>query len=221
MKLAVLFSGGKDSCLALHKALSEGHEVKYLLTVMPEIMESFMFHTPDFGLLEKQAEMLDIELVMITSKGEENKELEDLEELISSVKKEVDGICVGGIASNYQGSRVKKICDKLNLKFYAPLWNYSPEQIWDELLSLGFKVIITKIACEGMPKYFIGRTIDEKTLAELKKLSEKYRFRLDFEGGEAESAVLWMPEFKKEIKIKQEIESDGEYNHRIKIKKTE
>ena len=28
MKLAVLFSGGKDSCLALHKAKEEGNEIK-------------------------------------------------------------------------------------------------------------------------------------------------------------------------------------------------
>jgi len=55
----------------------------------------------------------------------------------------------------------------------------------------------------------------------LKKLSEKYKFRLDFEGGEAESAVLKMPEFKKEIHIKYNIKSDGEYRHFLDIKKVE
>ena len=36
IKAAVLFSGGKDSCLALHKALEKGLDVKYLLCVLPE-----------------------------------------------------------------------------------------------------------------------------------------------------------------------------------------
>ena len=64
MKLGVLFSGGKDSCLALHKALKEGHEVLYLLSVIPENFDSFMFHKPYLDLLEKQAEMLDIDLII-------------------------------------------------------------------------------------------------------------------------------------------------------------
>src|SRR3989338_959141 len=108
-KLAVLFSGGKDSCLALHKAKLEGHEIKYLLSIIPKNFDSFMFHRPYLKLLEKQAEMLDIDLIIFESEGIENKEIDDLRLLIEKVKDKVDVIVVGGIASNYQGSRIKKI----------------------------------------------------------------------------------------------------------------
>ena len=219
MILAMLFSGGKDSCLALHKAIKEGHEVKYLMTILPETQESFMFHTPDILLLKKQAEMLGIELITQKSKAEKEIELLDLEKLLKKVVGKVDAIGAGGIASNYQGERIKHICKKLNLEFYAPLWGFSSDYIWKELLENKFEVIITKIACEGIDSKFLGRVINLPLLEELKKLSEKYKFRIDFEGGEAETAVLNMPDFKKDIKIEFDFVKEGKYNSVIKIKR--
>ena len=216
MKVAVLFSGGKDSCLALHKVLEKGHEVVYLLNVYTDNHDSFMFHKPDLGLLERQADELGIELVIQGSRGVEDKELDDLRELILGVKDRVGGIVVGGIASSYQGKRVKKICDEWGLEFIAPLWDYDSERLWKELLGEGFKVIMTKISCDGLGKEFLCKVIDGGAYGDLKKLAEKYKFRLDFEGGEAETAVLWMPGFEKEIKIDCDIESEGEYRHFIK-----
>ncbi len=218
-KAALLFSGGKDSCLALHIAKQNNYEIKYLLSVIPKNFDSFMFHKPYLKLLGKQAEMLGIDLVIMESEGIENKEIEDLKDLIESIAGKIDTIIVGGIASNYQGKRIKEICSKLGLDFYAPLWDYDGEKIWDKLLDNDFKVILTKISCEGIPKEFLGKTIDRKMFLELKKLSDKYKFRLDFEGGEAESAVLKMPEFRKEIHIKYEIVSDGKYRHFLDVKK--
>jgi diphthine-ammonia ligase len=214
-KYAVLFSGGKDSCLALHKTLKMGGEVRYLLSIAPENFDSFMFHKPYINLLEKQSEVLGIKLAVMKSKGIENEEIGDLRRLIMKVRGKVDGIVVGGIASSYQGNRIKKICDELGLEFYAPLWDYDGEAIWNELFSEGFKVILTKIACDGIGKEWLGREINKNNFKELKKLSQKYKFRIDFEGGEAESAVLFMPEFSGEIKIKFKIKSEGEYRHFI------
>ncbi len=221
-KAAVLFSGGKDSCLALHKILQDKrYNIKYLLSIIPSNLDSFMFHKPYFGLLNKQAEFLGIELIVMKSEGVEEKEVDDLRELIIKVKDKINVIVVGGIASNYQGQRVKKICDELDLEFYAPLWNYNGEKIWKELFDTKFKVILTKISCEGLNDEWLGKIIDKVKFKELKKLSEKYKFRLDFEGGEAESAVLYMPEFKKDIKIKFDIIKESEYRAYLNIKKVE
>lgn len=219
-KTAVLFSGGKDSCLALHKALkSKRYDIKYLLSVIPETQDSYMFHKPYLNLLNKQAEMLDIDLVIKSSKAEKEKELKDLEELIKSVKKEIEVIVVGGIASDYQGSRIKKICDKLGLEFVAPILGYTPEGVWKELLDEGFKVILTKRACDGLTNDFLGKVFDKELLDKMIERSKKYKFRIDFEGGEAESAVLDMSEFKKEIKIDYKIKEEGEYNALLIINK--
>jgi len=213
-KAAVLFSGGKDSCLAFHLSAKK-FNIVYLLSIIPDNFDSFMFHKPYLELLERQAESLDKDLVVMGSKGEEEKEVDDLRKLISKVVDDIDVIVVGGIASNYQGKRVKKICNELGLEFYAPLWDYKDDKVWKELFKRKFKVILTKVSCDGLGKQWLGEVIDEERFKELKKLSKKYKFRIDFEGGEAESAVLFMPDFKKEIYIRYSIKSEGEYRHFI------
>ena len=40
MKLGILFSGGKDSTLALAKAKEEGHEISCLISIISENKES-------------------------------------------------------------------------------------------------------------------------------------------------------------------------------------
>lgn len=218
-KAAVLFSGGKDSCLALHIAKMNGYDIRYLLSIIPESKDALLYHTPDMKLLRKQADCLGVKLIIQRAKFGEKKELDGLRKLLVRVRGKVDVIIVGGIASSYQAKRFKKEIEKLRLKVYAPLWNFSAEKLWKKLLNEDFEVILTKIACEGLKKEHLGKIIDEKMFLELKKLSEKYRFRLDFEGGEAETAILFMPGFKnkKHIKIKFSIKSEGKYRHFLDI----
>jgi len=216
---AVLFSGGKDSCLALFKAKNQGCSIKYLLSVIPRSHDSYMYHKPNIILLKKQAEMLGIPLIIKKSSAKKEEELKDLIKLINKVKKEVEYLIIGGIASNYQAERIKKIVEGTKLKVISPLWRYSPEELWRELLKNNFKVIIIKIACEGLPKEMLGKVIDEKMLLRLKSLSQKYKFSLDFEGGDAETAVLYCPLFKKKIKIRFKEKSEGKYRHFIVIEK--
>ena len=195
-----------------------GYEIEYLLNMDVVNKDSFMFHKPEMGLVKAQAGELGLGggLVVVNSKGEKDKEVDELKDLIASVKGRVSGIVVGGIASSYQGNRIKKICDELGLDFIAPIWDYSPENVWKELLDKGFKVVMTKIACDGLSKDWLGKIIDKENFSELTKLSEKYKFRLDFEGGEAETSVLYMPGFENEIKIDFDVESEGDYRHWMK-----
>ena len=44
MNAAILFSGGKDSTMALYYALKEKEDVKYLLSMKSINDESYMFH---------------------------------------------------------------------------------------------------------------------------------------------------------------------------------
>ena len=82
-----MFSGGKDSTLALHKAL-EKEEVACLITLFSENEESYMFHTPNVSLTRLQAEALDLPLVEWVTKGEKEVELADLEAAIAQAIKE-------------------------------------------------------------------------------------------------------------------------------------
>lgn len=219
LKAAVLFSGGKDSCLALLKAKEKGFKIKYLLTILPSSYDSYMFHKPSLVLLKTQAKALKLPLIIEKSKSVKEKELNDLERLLKKVIGKVDLIVSGGVASEYQYNRIKKIVEKFNFKLFCPLWQESAEKIWDECLKNNFKIILTKICCEGIAKEWLGKEIDEEKLKKLKELSKKHGFSLEFEGGDAETAVLFMPLFSNKIEIKSKIKTENNYRHFLLIKK--
>ena len=78
MKVAVLFSGGKDSTMALYNALEIGEDVKYLLSMKSVNDESYMFHVPNIHITDLLAEALDIPIITAQTQGIKEEELEDL-----------------------------------------------------------------------------------------------------------------------------------------------
>ena len=75
MKLGVLFSGGKDSTLALHMA-AEKEQVTCLITLWSKNPESYMFHTPNIDLTAMQAQALNLPLVVKATEGKKEEELQ-------------------------------------------------------------------------------------------------------------------------------------------------
>lgn len=213
MRVAILFSGGKDSTLAVYEVLQAGYDVKYLISVFPRSRESYMFHYPNIELTGQQAKSMGIPIITRTTEGEKERELHDLEEALKPIKDKIDCVISGAVASEYQLSRVDKICKKLNLKSFAPLWHKDPLDLWRMCLDNGFKIMITAVACEGLDKSWLGKIINEDNFKELKHLSEKYRFHLSGEGGEFETLVVDCSLFRKALKVeKTRIEWDEKTN---------
>ena len=202
MKLAVLFSGGKDSTFTVYKALKEGHKVRYLISLICDNPASYMFHYPNINLTKIQSECMGIPIVTKKTKGQKEKELEDIKSVLSRIRDEIEGVGAGALASRYQFDRVSNICKEMNLRTYTPCWMQDQEEHIKELLDAGFEVIITGVAARGLGKEWLGRKLDWNSFKELKKLKEKYNIHIGGEGGEYESLVLDCPLFKKRIEVK-------------------
>ncbi len=198
MKLAALISGGKDSSFAINKAMQEGHVVTNLVTIMPANEDSYMFHSTNIHLTGLISEACGIPLTSVASSGEKEQELNDLKEALCRVK--VDGVAIGAIASEYQASRVRRICDELGLSMYAPLWHHEPETLLREMIKC-MDIRIVKVAAGGMDESWLGRKFDEKLIEDLKALNRKYRVHIAGEGGEYETLVLDAPYYKKRINL--------------------
>lgn len=199
---AVLFSGGKDSTMAAYKAMKDGWKVEYLLSMHSENPHSYMFHVPNIHLTHLLSQAMELPLIQAETPGEKEKELEDLKQAMINLKKNgVETIFTGAIHSDYQKSRIDGLCDEIGLESIAPLWHQKPLEYMQEVVDLGFKVIITSVSAEGLDESWLGRVIDEELLEELKVLNERYGLHMAFEGGEAETLVLDGPIFKKRLKI--------------------
>jgi len=201
MRVAVLFTGGKDSTYAAYKALKSGLEVKYLLTLASKNPYSWMFHTVNIDVTRYQAEAMGIKQLMQYTLGKKDEELKDLEDAIACVRNEVEGVVSGAIASKYQKDRIDSICEKLGLISIAPLWGHEPVELLSEMLNAGVDAIITSVAAQGFDESWLGRKIDKSALHDFVELNQRYGISPSGEGGEYESLVLDAPFFKKRIEV--------------------
>jgi ABC transporter with metal-binding/Fe-S-binding domain ATP-binding protein len=203
MKIACLFSGGKDSCYSLWYMLHQGFDVVALISVKPDNPASWMFHYPAIEWTKLQAESMEIPMILLKTSGKKDEELNDLKELLNDLKENlgIKAISFGAIASDYQKTRIERLCEELGLKSFAPLWHKNPESLLLEEINFKFEIIITACSALGFTKDWIGKKIDKALVEKLKKLSKKYGIHIGFEGGEAETFVLDSPIFKKRIQI--------------------
>jgi len=201
MRVAALATGGKDSALALYRALKLGYEVKFLVTMIPQREDSWMFHFPNIHLTDLFAKAVKIPLVKAETVGIKETELKDLKNLLATL--DIEGVVSGAISSRYQKERIDKVCQELNLKSIAPLWQEDSMHLLKEIVNLNFEVIFAGVYAYGFDQSWLGRKIDSTTLKDLVELNNKYQISLVGEGGEYETLVLDAPFFRKRIRVLQ------------------
>jgi diphthine-ammonia ligase len=202
MKLGVLFSGGKDSTLALHKA-AEKEQVACLITVLSENPESYMFHTPNIHITALQAKAIDLPLITKITEGKKEDELKDLERAIADAvdQQGIEGVVTGAVESVYQAERVQRICNNLDLWCFNPLWKRNQRLLLEELIEKEFSVIISGIFAYPLDETWLGKQFDTELIDRLVKLEKEFSISPSGEGGEIETTVLDAPLFEKKIEI--------------------
>lgn len=201
MKVAVLFSGGKDSTMALYYAIEKGWKVQALVAVKPKNSEAYLWHYPTVELTRLSAEALGIPLILLRSEGVgpliETKELSNALESV-----EVDAIVMGGVGLQVTQIReIQKVAAEHNMEVVVPYRDYSSEELLKLEIESGFDIRITGVAAEGLGQEWLGRKLDREAFHELKYLSARFGFDIDFEGGQAETFVCDAPLFKKRIEF--------------------
>jgi diphthine-ammonia ligase len=202
MRLGVLFSGGKDSTLALHLA-AEKEQVACLITVVSKNPESYMFHTPNVDVTALQAQALGLPLVSVVTEGKKEEELLDLDRAICEAKSrfQIEGVVTGAVESVYQASRVQRICQRLDLWCFNPLWKTDQKALLETLVRKNFKVMISGIFAYPLDEKWLGKQIDSAVIARLVELQAQYGISPSGEGGEIETTVLDAPMFRQKIEI--------------------
>lgn len=202
MRIAALFSGGKDSTYAAYLE-SKRHQLACLITLFPMSEMSYMFHFPNLKWTRLQAEAMGLPQVTEETAGVKEEELADLSRAILRAKEEyrLEGICTGALASVYQKDRVERVCRDLGLECDSPLWGDDPEAHLRRLVDSGFVVALVSVSALGLEKEWLGRTLDHKAIDELVELGRRFKFHVGFEGGEGETFVLDAPCFTQRIEL--------------------
>jgi ABC transporter with metal-binding/Fe-S-binding domain ATP-binding protein len=206
VRVAALYSGGKDSTFSIFKAKKVGHEVVSLITMLPSADDSALFHYPNIWLTKILAEAMQIPITRrsITYNGSKKTEFQALEKAVKKVKSDYDiqAIVHGGISSKFQRDIFEKICCRNDLAALAPIWNIEPTAYMYSLIDEKFHVKIVGVSAMGLERSWLGKSLDEASICQLESIGKKYRFNIAFEGGEAETLVLDCPLFTKKLDIK-------------------
>ncbi len=189
MRVAVLFSGGKDSCFAASWAIGQGFETM-LVTVEPEEY-SMMFHHPNIRATKMQAEAMGLEQVFVKTDDR------DWEKNLKAALKKLDAraLVTGAVASTYQRTRIDNLAKELGVPAYSPLWHAGPE-VMEEMLRT-MEIYVSAVSAEGLGPEFLGEPLEKLVRA------KKPDVHLFLEGGEGETFVANAPFFKKRIVIEE------------------
>lgn len=182
MRALALLSGGKDSFMAAQIAQEQGYDIEAALTVIPEEF-SMMFHYPNAAKAEQVASLLGLPWYT-TPESKFKLAIENY------AGKGVETVISGAIASEYQKTRIERLCTKLGIESYTPLWRKDQRKILDEVLLRGMRVMIVSVSAEGFDDNDLGRMINENYIRELETKNLKYGINLSGEGGEYETFVL-------------------------------
>jgi uncharacterized protein (TIGR00290 family) len=165
------WSGGKDSCLALHEIQkTREFRVAALLTTVTSDYDRISMHGVRRVLLEHQAASLGVPLhqVLIT-KGASNEEYEtNLIEAVSAYRNQgIDSIVFGDLFLEDIKTYRDQFLARHDLRGIYPVWMRDTAEFIREFIELGFKAVLTCVDSKALDQSFAGRIIDHDFLAAL------------------------------------------------------
>ena len=162
------WSGGKDSCLALHHAIRQGGKPRFLLTMLTEDGRTSRSHALPKGLLEAQARSLGIPIVFRAASWG------DYEAVFVDALRELraEGIeagVFGDIDLEPHRAWVERVCGLAGMTPVHPLWQMERRELLGEFIALRFKATIVVLNENMLAPEFLGRTIGPETIAALEE----------------------------------------------------
>ena len=197
---AVSWSGGKDSCFACWKAVSQGLKVSHLLNFINTDSTRAMAHGLDPKLIALQAQAMGLPILQqeVTWETYEAGFKAALDKLRP---KGITGLITGDIYLQEHKDWIDRVCGESGVKAVLPLWGMDSARLLADFIEAGFKAIVVSVKAEFLGKEWLGRQVDSKLISELNQLDAGQNIDVCGEGGEFHTFVYDGPMFKKPIKI--------------------
>jgi uncharacterized protein (TIGR00290 family) len=193
---AASWSGGKDSCFACWKTVSQGSKVSYLLNFINTDSTRAMSHGLDRKLIALQAQAMGLPILQQKVTWETYEA--GFKDALAKLKlKGITGLITGDIYLQEHKDWIDRVCGESGVKAVLPLWEMDSAQILADFIGAGFKAIIVSVKARFLGKEWLGRQVDSKLASELGQLT----IDVCGEAGEFHTFVYDGPMFKKLIKI--------------------
>jgi uncharacterized protein (TIGR00290 family) len=198
----VSWSGGKDSCLALQRAIQDYGKPHYLITMLTEEGERSRSHGLKRSILQAQADLLGVTILFYDTSWENYEEtfINALQELRAQG---IEGGVFGDIKIAYNLDWIahcewaQKVCAAANMTAQEPLWNDSEESLIASFLESGIMAKIIAVKNNCVDTSYLGEILTAQIINEL---IEQGTHPLG-ETGEFHTLVIDSPLFASPLKV--------------------
>jgi uncharacterized protein (TIGR00290 family) len=160
-KYALMWSGGKDSALALQRATAAGINVRRLINFYDAITRRVRFHATRAEMIQAQADAIEMDLDAISTSWPEM-EAHLTAELDALRLEGFSGVVFGDIhladVREWYETRVRAA----GLEHIEPLWGEAPDKLVREFVESGGRAVITCVDLSRLDNSWLGRIIDER-----------------------------------------------------------
>lgn len=160
MRIALCWSGGKDSALALHRLRAQGEAVRWLVNLFEQSSGRVRFHGVRAELVQAQAEAVGVELVQrpVTPAG--------FEEAFLQVLRELKGlgcraVAFGNVHLHDVRAWYEERVRSAGLAPLEPLWGQDPAGLVREFLRLGYGAVVVSVDVARGKAEWVGAPLDE------------------------------------------------------------
>ncbi len=217
-KVFVSWSGGKDCCLSLYRAVKSGMDVRYLANMVTADGKRSCSHGINASVIKKQAEALGINIAQKPTTGD-NYEAIFTDTLKGFKREEITGGVFGDIDFNAHREWIERVCGNAGITPHLPLWLENQQKLMEEFIDAGFKSVVVAVKPDLLDKEVLGSIIDKKFLAYIAGLNKG--ITPCGEAGEFHSLVIDGPMFKKRLVLKETEKVTRGDHHFLEIIKTE
>ncbi len=194
------WSGGKDCCFSVYRAITDGQKVRYLANMVTEDGKRSCSHGLAAWVIQVQAQAIGIPLVQPQTTRDSYETV--FKKTLRTFKREgIDGGVFGDIDFIEHRQWIERVCKETDIIPYLPLWERNQNQIMREFIALGFEAVVIAAKADLFNGEILGRKIDLDFLNYLEELSKTKPITPCGEAGEYHTLVIDGPIFQKRVEI--------------------
>ena len=195
----MLWTGGKDSALALYEAARDGCRVRCLVTFAPPQPE-FLAHPLAFIQLQAQALGLPHSVIPINEPYAES-----YEAALRTLRDEggIEVVVTGDIAEvGGSPNWIRERSRPVGMKVHTPLWERDRNVLLEQLADRGFKVLFSCVKKKWLTENWIGRPLNAAAIADLQAVRDRTGLDLCGEEGEYHTLATDGPQFARAVHVR-------------------
>lgn len=204
------WSGGKDCCLALYRAVGGGLDVRYLANTVTGDGERSCSHGISAAVIRTQSEALGIPIMQQRTAGD-NYEAQFIKMLKDFKREGIDGGVFGDIDFNPHREWIERVCAEAGITPHLPLWDEDQKKLMEEFIDAGFTAVVVAAKADLFGEEVLGQIVDRNFIKQLEELDKTRDITPCGEAGEYHTLVIDGPLFKKRLEItdSKKVEREG------------